>query len=91
MQRAQGVEAAAQEVGPRQEIIVILEQEGNAGLQRGIDGDKFAAADAGDQRFRHVQVADLAALRLDIHRAGRIERGERQQQGGFEALLRRLR
>jgi hypothetical protein len=68
-----------------------LSRKATRAASAGFDGEAFAAANAFDQRFRHVQVADFAAFRFDIDRAGRVKGCPGFSAGWFQTLLGRLR
>lgn len=53
LQMAQGVQASEQQVRVIQEIIVIAQEEVDAGLDRRLDGDACTGAHGFDQCFRH--------------------------------------
>ena len=91
LQGAQRFQSLNDEIRPSQKIVVILEQEINAGIEAGFDVQAFAAAHALDERLRYVQIADFPAFGFNVDRSARVESLQGFQQVGFKPFLRGLR
>src|SRR6267378_1463540 len=91
VQADEAVELRVERVRVFEEVPVFLEEQGDAGLEVGFEQDAGRGAHARDQRFRDLDLADLAALAFDVDGARRIERGERGEELALEPFLRRLR
>src|SRR5216684_6696816 len=74
-----------------EEVLVFLEEQGDAGFEVGFEQDAGRGAHAGDQRLGDLDLADLAALAFDVDGTSGIERGERGEELALEPFLRRLR
>src|SRR5712691_2749683 len=73
------------------EVLVFLEEQGDAGFEVGFEQDAGRGAHARDQRFRDLDLADLAALAFDVDSTSGTERGERGEELALEPFLRGLR
>src|SRR5438046_2504336 len=74
-----------------EEVPVLLEEQGDPGLEVGFEQDAGRGAHAADERLGDLDLADLAALAFDVDSTSGIERGERGEELALEPFLRRLR
>ncbi len=91
VQRHEVRELRRERVRVGEKVRVLLLQQRDAQRLRCRDPHARRRPHRGEQRLRHLERADLAALRLDEHRAVRREALERREHLRLEPLLRRLR
>ena len=73
MQRGQAVELLLKQLRPCFEVLVFGAQQAHACIQRQFESQAARRAHRDDQGIGNAQVADLAAFRLDEHRARGVE------------------
>src|SRR5882762_4089314 len=91
VQAGEAVELRVERARVFEEVLVFLEEQGDAGFEVGFEQDAGRGAHAGDERLGDLDLADLAALAFDVDGASGIERGERGEELALEPFLRRLR
>src|SRR5712692_2495208 len=91
VQADEAVELGIECVRVFEEVLVFLEEQGDAGFEVGFEQQARRSAHAGDERLRYLDLADLAAFPFDVDSTGGIEGGERGEELALEPFLRRLR
>src|SRR5712692_2986059 len=91
VQADEAVELCVERARVCEEVLVFLEEQGDAGFEVGFEQDAGRGAHAGDERLGDLDLADLAALAFDVDSTSGIERGERGEELALEPFLRRLR
>src|SRR5438477_3343183 len=91
VQADEAVELRVERARVLEEVPVLLEEQGDPGLEVGFEQDAGRGAHAADERLGDLDLADLAALAFDIDGTSGIERGERGEELALEPFLRRLR
>ena len=91
VQRHQAIELCAQGLRVTDEMGVFVLQEFDPQRYRHFHPQAGAGAHRRHQRFRHTNFAHFFALRLDEHRARRVEPRQLRQHQALEHFLRRLR
>src|SRR4029079_2019710 len=87
----EAVQARREQRGRAEEVRIFRHQQLDAQRLRRLHADAGRGAHRREQRLGDLQVADLAALGLDVDRTRRVQRFERSEELALEALLRRLR
>ena len=90
MQFAQAVEFFLQACRVGEEVVVVADEEGDAGRVAGLDAQAGAGAHRLQKCVGHLQRADLAAFRLDENRLGESQPLQHGEEAALEHFLRGL-
>src|SRR5438876_7831533 len=91
VQADEAVELRVERARVLEEVPVLLEEQGDAGLEVGFEQDAGRGAHAADEPLRYLDLADLAALAFYVDRTSGIERRKRGEELALEPFLRGLR
>src|SRR2546426_12634981 len=91
VQADEAVELCVERARVLEEVPVLLEEQGDPGLEVGFEQDAGRGAHAADERLGYLDLADLAALAFDVDGTSGIERRKRGEELALEPFLRGLR
>src|SRR2546430_16885163 len=91
VQADEAVELRVERARVLEEVPVLLEEQGDPGLEVGFEQDAGRGAHAADQCLGYLDLADLAALAFDVDGTSGIERRKRGEELALEPFLRGLR
>src|SRR5437870_8128044 len=91
VQADEAVELRVERARVLEEVPVLLEEQGDPGLEVGFEQDAGRGAHAANERLGYLDLADLAALAFDVDGTSGIERRKRGEELALEPFLRGLR
>src|SRR2546430_804487 len=80
VQPDEAVELRVERARVLEEVPVLLEEQGDPGLEVGFEQDAGRGAHAADEPLRYLDLADLAALAFDVDGTSGIERRKRREE-----------
>src|SRR5216117_1481144 len=91
VQADEAVELRVERARVLEEVPVLLEEQGDPGLEVGFEQDARRGAHAANERLGYLDLPDLAALAFDVDGTSGIERRKRGEELALEPFLRGLR